>query len=106
LELQKSLDEVEKTHRHSVLTIDSKLRENEQHLEDIEDTLIDELNHLRQDIEDGKNKLLVEFEKLKKLRSKSEETFLKSLKEIEEKYEAVLTQVLTTEEEKFNEWEK
>lgn len=54
LELQKSLDEVEKTHRHNVLTIDSKLRENEQHLDEIEDTLVDELNNLRSDIEDGK----------------------------------------------------
>lgn len=65
LELQKSLEEVEKSHRRSVLTIDSKLRENEQHLEEIEDTMIDELNHLKQDIEDGKTKLLNEFEKLK-----------------------------------------
>ena len=54
LELQRSLEEVEKTHRRSVLTIDSKLRENEQHLEEIEDSLVDELNNLRQDIEDGK----------------------------------------------------
>lgn len=65
LELQKSLEEVEKSHRRSVLTIDSKLRENEHHLEEIEDTLIDELNHLSQEIEEGKNKLLNEFEKLK-----------------------------------------
>ena len=65
LELQKSLEEVEKSHRHSVMTIDSKLRENEQHLEDIEDTLIDELNSFKHDIEEGKNKLLNEFEKLK-----------------------------------------
>lgn len=76
LELQKSLEEVEKSHRHSVLTIDSKLRENEQHLEDIEDTLIEELNNFRHEIEEGKAKLLNEFEKLKKLRTKSEDTFL------------------------------
>lgn len=106
LELQKSLDQIEKSHRHSVLTIDSKLRENEQHLEDIEDNLVEELNHLKQDIEEGNQKLLSEFEKLKKLRSKSEEIFLKSLKEIEEKYENILNQVLATEEDKFNEWEK
>lgn len=104
LELQKSLEEVEKTHRHSVLTIDSKLRENEQHLEEIEDTLVDELNNLRQEIEDGKSKLLTEFEKLKKLRNKSEEVFLKSLKEIEEKY-LIFDQVLNTEEEKFKDWD-
>ena len=104
LELQKSLEEVEKTHRHSVLTIDSKLRENEQHLEEIEDTLVDELNNLRQDIEDGKNKLLNEFEKLKKLRHKSEEVFLKSLKEIEEKY-LIIDQILASEEEKFKDWD-
>lgn len=65
LELQKSLEDVEKSHRRSILTIDSKLKENEQHLEEIEDTLVEELNSLRQDIEDGKNKLLSEFEKLK-----------------------------------------
>jgi hypothetical protein len=106
LELQKSLEEVEKSHRRSVLTIDSKLRVNEQQLEDIEDTLIDELNSLRQDIEEGKTKLLNEFEKLKKLRSKSEETFLKSLKEIEDKYESVLDQALANEEEKMLIWEK
>jgi len=106
LELQKSLEEVEKSHRRSVLTIDSKFKVNEQQLEDIEDTLIDELNNLRQEIEEGKEKLLGEFEKLKKLRHKSEETFLKSLKEIEKKYEGVLNKVLEEEEEKLQILEK
>lgn len=75
-------------------------------MEDIEDTLIEELNGVRHEIEEGKNKLLTEFEKLKKLRAKSEDTFLKALKEIEDRYEGVLAQVLNTEEERFNEWER
>jgi hypothetical protein len=61
---------------------------------------------LRQEIEEGKEKLLGEFEKLKKLRHKSEETFLKSLKEIEKKYEGVLNKILEEEEEKLQILEK
>ena len=37
--------------------IDSKLKENEQHLESIEDTLIEELNNLKTDVDQGRKRL-------------------------------------------------
>ena len=84
-----------------MFSIDSKLKENEQHLEHIEDTLIEELNNLKTDIDEGRKRLLAEFEKLKKLRSQSEETFLKDLKELEKKYHKVLDEILEREEKKI-----
>lgn len=69
-----------------MLSIDSKVKENQHHLEIIEDSLIEELNSLKTDIDQGRKRLISEFEKLKKLRSQSEETFMKGLKDIEEKY--------------------
>jgi len=52
-----------------MFSIDSKLKENEHHLEIIEDSLIEELNSLKTDIDAGRKRLIAEFDKLKKLRS-------------------------------------
>jgi hypothetical protein len=101
MELQKSLDDIDKTHRRKMFQIDSKLKENEQHLESIEDTLIEELNNLKSDIDSGRKRLIVEFEKLKKLRSQSEETFLSGLKEMEVRYNQMLDEILEQEEKKI-----
>lgn len=48
----------------------------------------------------------VNLKNLNKLRIKSEETFLKSIKEIEGKYENILNTVLKSEEKKYDEWER
>jgi len=50
-----------------MLAVDSKLKENEHHLEIIEDSLIEELNSLKVDIDSGRKRLLTEFDKLKRL---------------------------------------
>lgn len=84
-----------------MLSIDSKVKENQHHLEIIEDSLIEELNSLKTDIDQGRKRLISEFEKLKKLRSQSEETFMKGLKDIEEKYNWVLDEILESEERKI-----
>ena len=69
MELQKSLDEIDMAHWRQMLQIDSKVKENQHHLEIIEDSLIEELNSLKSDIDQGWKRLISEFEKLKKLRS-------------------------------------
>ena len=51
MELQKSLDEIDMAHWRQMLQIDSKVKENQHHLEIIEDSLIEELNSLKTDID-------------------------------------------------------
>ena len=68
MELQSAMDEIEKEHRHTVLRMDAKVKENEEHMEKIQDNLIEELHALRTDIEHGRGKVLGEYEQLKRIR--------------------------------------
>lgn len=106
IQLQKGLDEIESTHRRERYQIDSRIKENESHLETIQDTLIEELNNLKVDIDDGRERLLTEFEKLKNLRQQSEDTFLKSVKDLEKRYTKVMDEVIESEENKIKEEEQ
>ena len=102
IKLQDKLSGVEQEHRATLMHLDSKNRENEEQLKYIQKMLIDDLHALRGEIETGKTKIIKEHNRLKALRTKSEETLKSELGVLQNKYNREIEKIVKEQQESIN----
>lgn len=102
IKLQDKLSSVEQEHRATLMHLDSKNRENEEQLKYIQRMLVDDLHSLRGEIETGKSKIIKEHNRLKALRTKSEESLKSDLNGLQGRYNREIEKIVKEQQELIN----
>ncbi|CDW78940.1 leucine-rich repeat-containing protein 9-like [Stylonychia lemnae] len=71
LKLQENLQEIENEHRHQLYMIDSKEKENEDHLRKMQKEILIELDNLKIEVNEGRSKIMEEIDRYKIIREEA-----------------------------------
>ena len=63
MKLQESLQEIENDHRHQLYMIDSKEQENQDHLASMQQEILQEVDNLKFEVNEGRRKIMTEIER-------------------------------------------
>ncbi len=72
LKLQETLQDVENEHRHAVMKHEAKIKENEDHIVQMQREVLQEVNNLNFEVVDGRKKIAEEQARLSKNREAAE----------------------------------